>query len=321
MVQETKTKYRIHNWSEYNKALIQRGSITLWFSEEAISKWYSASQTGKRGRPQIYSDEAILCALLIRTVYNRPLRALQGFLLSIVVLLGVTIKIPSYSQICRRARDLGKSLRKLSGRRPSDIVFDSTGLKVYGEGEWKVKKHGASKRRTWRKLHIGMDPDSGEIIVSELTTNGVGGGDGETGQRLIKKMPKGIKRVFGDGAYDGLDFRRTIEEINAEPIIPPPRDAVIHGIADCALMKRGNAVKEITGLGGDDEARKLWKKLKGYHRRSLGETTMYRLKQLTGSNLKSREWRRQCVEAHIKCLAINIMTKLGMPIGQWREAA
>lgn len=321
MAQETKTKYRIHNWSQYNKALIQRGSITLWFSDEAINKWYSACQTGKRGRPQIYSDEAILCALLIRTVYNKPLRALEGFLSSLVVLLGLAIKIPSYSQICRRARDLKKSLRKLSKRRPCDIVFDSTGFKVYGEGEWKVKKHGVSKRRTWRKLHIGMDPDSGEIIVGELTKNGSGGGDSETGQRLIPKIPKGVKRIFGDGAYDGLEFRRAIEKINAEPLIPPPRGAVIHEIADLALVKRDNAVREIAGLGGDDEARKLWKKLKGYHRRSLGETTMYRLKQITGSNLKSREWKRQCTEAHVKCLIINIMTKLGMPIGRWEEAA
>ena len=166
-----------------------------------------------------------------------------------------------------------------------------------------------------------MDPDSTEIIVGELTNNGSGGGDNETGQRLIKKIPKGIKRVFGDGAYDGIDFRRRVEEIDAEPIIPPPRDAVIHGIADLAFMKRDNAVREIAGLGGDDGARRLWKKLKGYHRRLLGETTMYRIKQLTGSSLKSREWKRQCVETYVKYLAINMMTKLGMPIGRWKEVA
>ena len=320
MTQET-NKYIIRNWAEYNKALIQRGSITLWFSEDAIDQWHKVEPSGKKGRPQLYSDEAILCALLIRTVYHKPLRALEGFLSSMVLLLKLTICVPSYTQICRRAKDLGKALKKLSHCRPKDIVFDSTGLKVYGEGEWKVRQHGVSKRRMWRKLHIGMDPDSGEIIVAELTTNGVGSGDGEIGEKLLEKVPRGVKRVLGDGAYDGIDFRRKIERIGAEPVIPPPRDAIFHGTVDSAVRKRDDAVLEIRGLGADDKARQLWKKLKGYHRRSLAETTMYRIKQLTGSNLRHREWERQRVEGYIKCLVVNKMTKLGMPVGEWEYAA
>jgi IS5 family transposase len=322
MTQKTQAKYRIRNWGEYNRALIQRGSLTVWFSEEALSKWHSTHHTGEKGRPQVYSNETILCALLIRIVYHLPLRALEGFLHSIVTLLGLEVPVPSYSQICRRAKDLKKAFKKLSKRRPHDIVFDSTGLKVYGEGEWKVRQHGSSKRRTWRKFHIGMDPDSGEIMVLELTGNGTGSGDAETAQKLIKKIPKGIKRVYGDGAYDGIEFRQEIAKAGAEPFIPPPRDAVVHsGSTDPAVMKRNDAVCEIAGLGGDDEARKLWKRLKGYHERSLGETAIYRVKQLTGSNLRSREWERQQVEAHIKCLIINKMTKMGMPRGKWSEAA
>jgi hypothetical protein len=319
-MQHTKGKYSIRNWSQYNKALVQRGSITLWFSEESISKWHD-SPTGEKGRPKIYTDEAILCVLLIKTVYHLPLRSLQGFLCSMIVLLRLAITIPSYSQISRRAKDLGTTLKKLSNRRPRDIVFDSTGFKVYGEGEWKVRQHGVSKRRTWRKLHIGMDPDSAEIIVAEMTGNGAGAGDGETAERLIKKVPKGVKRVFGDGAYDGIDFRRVIEEIGAEPIISPPKDAIVHWDVDPALRKRDDAIREIVGLGNDDAARGMWKKLKGYHKRSLVETAIYRIKQLTGSNLRSREWKRQCVESQIKCIAVNRMTKLGMPIGRWKAAS
>lgn len=131
--------YRITNWSKYNKSLIQRGSINFWFSEDAISKW---QHTNEKGRPQEYSDDAILCSLLVRTVYHLSLRALEGFLSSLVALLGHSINIPSYSQICRRSKVLKKVLKKLSNRRPHDIVFDSTGLKVYGEGEWNVKQHG-----------------------------------------------------------------------------------------------------------------------------------------------------------------------------------
>lgn len=314
--------YRIKNWSDYNKSLIQRGSITFWFSEEAISKWHSTSHTGEKGRPQTYSDDAILSALLIRTVYHLPLRALQGFLHSLVILLGIPISVPCYSQICRRSKDLGKALTKISKRQPSDIVFDSTGLKVYGEGEWKVRQHGISKRRTWRKFHIGMDPDSGEIIVAELTSNGAGSGDGEVARKLMKKVPRRVKRVFGDGAYDGIEFRQAVDNARAEAIIPPPRDAVVHeDTIDPSIKKRNDAIQEIAGLGGDDSARKLWKVLKDYHRRSLVETTMYRIKQLTGANLKSREWKRQRTESYVKCLTINMMTKLGMPKGKWVEAA
>lgn len=313
--------YKIQNWPQYNRSLIQRGSINLWFSEEAIKKWHATTYTGEKGRPLIYSDDAILCALLIRTVFHLPLRALQGFLVSMVALLRLTIKIPSYTQISRRAQDLEKALSKLSRRRPRDIVFDSTGLKVYGEGEWKVRQHGVSKRRTWRKLHIGMDPDSGEIIIAELTDNGIGSGDGEIGAGLVKKLPKSIKRVFGDGAYNGIGFRRQVETLGAEAIVPPPKGAVLHQSPDEALEKRNNAILEILGLGGDDEARKLWKVLKGYHTRSLVETSMYRIKQLTGSNLLSRSFKRQVTESYIKCLVINKMTKLGMPIGKWKEVA
>ena len=255
-------------------------------------------------------------------MYHLPLRALVGFLFSLVSLLGLSLKIPSYTQICRRAKALGKALKKISSERPYDIVFDSTGLKVYGEGEWKVKQHGASKRRTWRKLHVGVDPDSKYIIIAETTTNGAGSGDGQTGAKMIKKVPKSVKKVFGDGAYDGIGFRREIEKKGAEPIIPPPRGATIHpGTEDNALKKRDDAVCEIQGLGGTDEARRLWKILKGYHRRSLAETTMYRIKQLTGGNIRSREWERQRVEAIVKCLVINKMTSLGMPNSVWEAVA
>ena len=292
-------KYQINNWSQYNKSLIQRGSITLWFSNEYIEKWRPSSLSGKKGRPNFYSDDAILCCLMIRTIYHLPLRSLQGFLFSIARLLNLSISIPSYTQICRRAKGLGKKLKKLSSRRPYDIVFDSTGLKVYGEGEWKVKQHGVSKRRMWRKLHIGMDPNSGEIIVAELTDNGVGSGDGKVAGEMIKKVPKGLKNVYGDGAYDSIKFRKEIDRIGAHPIIPPQRGAIISNRTESVMIERDNAIKEILGLGGDEEAIRLWKQFKGYHKRSLLETAMYRIKQITGSGLRSREKKKaMCRSSH-----------------------
>lgn len=313
-----KNKYRIKNWSEYNKSLINRGSITFWFDEESIRNWYNTSHTQEAGRPRIYSDQAILCALMVKTVFKMPYRALVGFLISLISILACGLITPSFSQICRRAKDLWKALPKLSQKRPTDIVFDSTGLKVYGEGEWKVKVHGKSKRRTWRKLHIGVDPDSKEILVSELTLNSKG--DGQIAQKLIKETPKTVKKAYGDGAYDGIEFRQAVYERGAEVIVPPPRGAIVHDEStNEALTARDNDVLEIAGLGGDEQARKWWKLLHGYHRRSLGETTMYRIKQLTGGELFSRLIDQQRSESHVKCLIVNKITRLGMPKGVWES--
>lgn len=313
------SRYRVGNWSEYNKALVNRGSINVWFSDDVIESWHNPGKTGKKGRPQLYADDAILCALIVRSVFHLPLRGLQGFLESLVCILHLVITIPSYTQICRRAKGLGKKLNNLSSKEPKDLVFDSTGLKVYGEGEWKVRQHGVGKRRTWRKLHIGIDASSQQIVVMELTTNAQG--DAETASKLLGEVSDSVERVYGDGAYDGIKFRQDIEEKGAEPIIPPPKNAVVRLDEDKATEIRNHCVQEILGLGGDEQARRLWKKLKGYHSRSLVETTMYRYKQIIGRMLRSREWNRQCVEAAIGCLILNKMTELGMPLGIWEAAA
>jgi len=264
----------------------------------------------------VYSDETILMALTIRFVYNLPLRALEGFLQSILLLLGLSLKAPSYTQICRRAKSLGKALKRLSKRRPTDIVFDSTGLKVYGEGEWKVRVHGTSKRRTWRKLHIAMDPKSGEVVLAEITENSKG--DAQVAEDMMNSVPKSVQNIYGDGAYDSIGLRRKIHSRGAKPKIPPPRNAAVNREAsDEAALERNHAIQAIKGLGGDDSARSLWKKLTGYHRRSLVETTMFRYKQIFGGLLRSRSWANQKIEAILKCQILNRMTRLGMPVGVW----
>ena len=164
--------YRIGNWKQYNKSLINRGSLTFWFTEAALKKWRAQHKKGQTGRPLTYSDDSILCCIIVRFVYHFDLRGLEGFILSLFQLLELDLLVPSYTQICRRASKI--SLPKhLSKRRPTDIVFDGSGLKVYGEGEWKVRQHGKSKRRTWKKLHIAMCPNTHEIIMSELTDKNV----------------------------------------------------------------------------------------------------------------------------------------------------
>lgn len=311
------TQYRIRNWAEYNRSLVQRGSLTVWFSEDAIKTWLEESVGKKgRGRPKTYSDEAILSALIIREVFHLPLRALQGFLLSLVALLQLSVPIPHYSRICRRSSELGKSTKRLSQKRPTDLVFDSTGLKVYGEGEWKVRQHGKSKRRTWRKLHLAICPDTHEIIIECLTENNVA--DCSMMVDIAPLIPSSVKRVYGDGAYDTSECRRTLVRLGIEPVIPPQKKAILRKTSDSPWMEhRNKAISEIAGLGGDEVGRSLWKKLKRYHRRSLVETAMFRLKTLFGGSLKARKTSNQQAETFAACLALNKMNRLGMPNGEW----
>lgn len=307
----SKARYRVRNWAEYNRSLVQRGSITVWFSEDSVNKW-QAAPSGKRGRPAKYSEDAILTALLIRFVFSLPLRALEGFLSSLMSVMGLDLSTPSYSQICRRAQLLGKDLKRLtSNRQITDLVIDSTGLKVYGEGEWKVRQHGYSKRRTWRKLHLAICPDSNEILFAKLTDNKTP--DHKVYPQFVEQTPKTVKRVYGDGAYDRSECYRANFNHGSYPIIPPQKNARFNPRAPIFIADRNKAVLEIDGLGGDDHARRLWKQLKGYHRRSLAETGMYRFKTVFGPSLKSRVFQGQKAEVYVKTKALNIMTQLGMP--------
>ncbi|MGA8163420.1 MAG: IS5 family transposase [Waddliaceae bacterium] len=255
---------------------------------------------------------------MIRSVFHLPLRALQGFLTSLVTLMRVFIPIPYYTQICRRAKSLGQDLCRLSERDITDPVIDSTGLKVYGEGEWKVRRHGYSKRRTWRKLHLAVCPDSNEILFEILTENNVS--DCDIYPEFAEASPETIERIYCDGAYDTEGCYQASTAHGLDLITPPQKNAVFKKNAPPHMQARNNAVLEILGLGGNEEGRKLWKKLKGYHRRSLGETAMFRFKQLFGNDLKSRGHATQKAEARVKCEALNMMTRLGMPEGEWLAA-
>lgn len=306
-----KAKYRIRNWKDYNKSLIQRGSITVWFSEDAVKEWLAQKEEGKKGRPYTYSDTAILTALMVRSVFHLPLRALQGFLTSLVLLMNIELSIPDYTRICRRSKSLGQELKNLSKKSVTDLVIDSTGLKVYGEGEWKVRQHGYSKRRTWRKVHLAVCPDSHEIVFEILTENSVG--DCKVYPDFLKAAPESVERTYGDGAYDTENCYEASNEHGSILIAPPQKNAVFRQNAPVHMQARNEAYLEILGLGGDEEARKLWKKLKGYHRRSLAETAMFRFKSIFGNQLKSRGLESQKAEVYVKSIALNIMTELGMP--------
>lgn len=303
-----KARYHVRNWSEYNKSLIRRGSLTIWFNEESTGQWYEREGTGKRGRPAKYAGIAIECMLTLKAVFNLPLRSTQGLVESLVERLNLKIEVPDYTTVSRRQQELEVVLQKYQGNEPLHAVFDGTGLKIYGEGEWKVRQHGTSKRRTWRKMHLGVDEGSGEIIAVVLTTNDFS--DGEVLPTLVEQIENPIEQASGDGAYDTFENHEVLEARGAKITIPPRANAKIrqHGNCKAPPLARDENLREIRKIG-----RAAWKKQNGYHRRSLAETAMYRFKKIFGGHLRAIIFQSQAVEAFIKCNALNKMTALGMP--------
>ena len=312
---QTESKYRIKNWSEYNRALIQRGSINIWIDELSLARWTSITHTSKAGRPATYSDDAILMLLVIRERFNLTLRGLEGFARSLFKLMKLDLPIPSYTQICRRAKQLHKKIKILCRRRVEHIILDSTGLKVYGEGEWKVRTHGKSKRRIWRKFHVGIDAETQDVVVCELTTHSVG--EAKPAARMLTRIPGKIKTVRGDGGYDPNVVREKIYAKGARAIIPPPRHASIKGATTGWIKDRDEDIALIRSYGDREVGRRPWKEQMQYFKRSLVETSILRLKTMFGEKLKGRQLNSQRTEVICKCLILNKMNELGLPRGQW----
>jgi hypothetical protein len=297
---------KIINWKEYNEALVLRGHFTLWISDDVIKCWHHKNGGNKRGRPFTYSDLAIESLLTIREFFRVTYRATEGFGRSLAGLLNVDIAIPDFTSLAKRAAKLGIDIDVTKYTGKIDLVVDSTGLKVYGEGEWKVRTHGTSKRRTWRKLHLMIDPKTHQIIAELLTENGVH--DSQVVKTMLNETTNEIGRFHGDGAYDPWEVRDELERRGIAQLIPPPADAVPQNRKDGKRRERDTAIRKIAKVG-----RKGWKKQMGYHRRSLAETGMYRMKTLFGAMLKNRKLENQKTEVRLRCKLLNKLTALGMP--------
>lgn len=298
----SKEVYRLRNWSSYNQALVQRGSLTVWFDTESIAAWWAIHDPDKLGRPYTFSETAILCALTLKQVFGLALRQTEGFVASLISLLKLELPVPDYSTLCRRAKSLDVPLGNLRRDKPLHLVVDSTGLKLFGEGEWKMRQHGKKKRRTWCKLHLGVDEATGEIVAQVVTKNDVS--DGEMLPHLLEQVDEVLAQVTGDGAYDATDCYAAIVALGALPVIPPDVDARDWG-RDSA---RDRTVRRVNEVG-----RKVWKEESDYHRRSLAEVAMYRMKTIFGPCLRARSLERQQTEGAVRCRALNKMTQLGMP--------
>jgi IS5 family transposase len=305
----TKPVYRIRNWKQYNDALVNRGPLTLWVDQAALEAWRYQG-TAKRGGQFGYSDTAIQCLLTRRAVYHLTLRATEGFARSLFELMQLDLPVPDYTTLCRRAGTLRIDLpRHAEG--PLHLVLDSTGLKVYGEGEWKVRQHGYSKRRTWLKLHLAIDPATHEIQAAVVSEPGVT--DAEAVPSLLEQVENPVVGVGADGAYDRREVYEELERRGADAVIPPRRDAVIrrHGNTAGPRLARDENLRRIREIG-----RAAWKEESGYHRRSLGETAMFRMKVIFGGGVASRRAEQQAKEVGIRCRALNIMTHQGMPVSE-----
>jgi hypothetical protein len=312
MVSKAKTSYRITNWREYNESLVQRGSITFWFSDEVIDQWNHANDKPKVGHPFVYSDTAIESLLMLRELFRLPYRQTEGLGRSLAALMEVDVAIPDYTSLAKRAAKLGVAL-KVGGRKgPIDVVVDSTGLKVFGEGEWKTRKHGVSKRRTWRKLHLAINPETQEIEAEVLTENS--GHDADQVTEILEQVSPPVASFCGDGSYDKWKVYNTLAGKGIQPIIPPQHNAKIkqHGNDTREPLPRDEAIRAIRSGG-----RKRWKKQNGYHRRSLAETAMYRLKTCLGGILKNRRLENQQTEARLRCKILNRFAHLGLPQFEW----
>jgi Transposase DDE domain len=307
-----KGTYRITNWRKYNESLVQRGSVTYWFSDDVLSQWRHANEGAKVGHPFVYSNAAIECLLSLREVFRLPYRQTEGLARSLVHLMEIDLEIPDYTSLAKRAASLRISLDVSRHTGPIDVVVDSTGLKVFGEGEWKMRAHGKSKRRTWRKLHLTINPDTQEIEAEVLTENS--GHDADQVDAQLDQVDGRIRRFYGDGAYDPWKVRNALVRRRIRQVIPPRRDAKItrHGNRNGRPLPRDVAIRAIRRLG-----RKQWKEQIGYHRRSLGETAMYRMKCCFGDRLKNRLLENQQTEARLRAKILNHFTRLGLPEFEW----
>ena len=278
----------------------------MWIEAGSEKRWYYKGPA-HRGGQFVYSDAAIKIGLTLRQILHLPFRQAEGFLKSVTQIMGMNVRVPDYTRLCRRMQTFSVQIKP--GKRITDIVFDGSGLKVFGEGEWKVRQHGPGKRRTWRKLYIGLDPDSKQVQVMDVTPNSVH--DADAAKSLLEQNPiPGLKRFYGDGGFDKWKVYEVLEKQKVNPIIPPQKNARIkrHGNSRGKPFARDKTIRMIRKNG-----REGWKIQSGYHRRSLSENFFFRYKTVFGEHLRSRILQNQKTEVIINTIILNKMIKIGGP--------
>jgi IS5 family transposase len=299
-----KTKYRVSNWAEYDRALVRRGDITLWISEDAIASWKPAP-SGKRGAQRKFSDRAIETALTLRNVFQLPLRQAEGFLRSVLSLMGVNLEAPDHTTLSRRSQRLDVALHLTYTKKPIHLIVDSTGLSIVGEGEWAAAKHGGRGRRAWKKLHLGVDRFG--VIVAEVLTDG-NVDDAKTALDLIDAVEDNIASLTADAAYDTHAIYDAAAARRAKVVVPPVKSSTRAHRRRSRSSARDRTIMRVKEIG-----RHRWKKESGYHRQARVENTFFRYKSIVGDRLRARHPKSQEVEAIIACNILNRMIAIGRP--------
>ena len=302
MPKPSPTRYRTTNWSDYNAALRKRGSLSVWFDPEMA--WH-AEKSGKRGRPETFSDAAIQTCLTLQVLSGLPLRQTDGLLESLIQMAGLDWPVPDYSTLCRRQARIAVQVPYRTSGQPLNLLIDSTGIKFRGDGEWQARKHGPSRRRQWRKVHIALDAGTGDVRAVEFTSSRQG--DSPLLPDLLAQIPpdNAIGTVTADGAYDTRRCHGAIIDRGADAIIPIRRKGRAWK-EDCPAAAARNEILRATRRLG----RTLWKTWTGYHVRSRVEAQMNCLK-LFGERIMSRDPDRQTAEIQIRIAIMNRFSALG----------
>src|SRR3954468_13232737 len=303
-----KQRRRVTNWAEYDAALRQRGSLTVWFTEAAVAAWEGEARHTPGGQPH-YSDLAITTALTLKAVFRLALRQTEGLIGSVIRLLGLDLSVPDHTTLSRRAETLEVPRpRSDSNAEPVHLLVDSTGLKLCGAGEWLIEKHGTRRRRAWRKLHIGVDADTGRIVASELRPPDAD--DGAQVGPLLDQVTGAVASITGDGAYDQDRVYASVAERHpeAEVIVPPRATAVPSETAESAPTPRDRHLQHIAERG-----RMGWQRASGYTKRARAEAAIGRWKQVIGDRLRAHTDERRATEVDVAVHVLNRMLELGRP--------
>jgi hypothetical protein len=304
-----RARYHIRNWPQYEAGLRRRGDLTLWLDEAAIAGWHAARRTTPGGQA-LYSDLAIELVLILRLVFHLALRQAEGFTSSVLRLLGLELPVPDHTTLSRRSRAFANRRPQVVPHGPLHLLIDSTGLKLFGKGEWESEKHGRA-RRSWRKLHLAVDAETGEIVASVLT--GREAADPDQVPVLLEQVQGEIASIMADGAYDGEPVYRAIAARQPQTapsiVIPPRRSAILSAQADAAPSQRDGHIRFI-----QEHGRSVWRKATGHGRRSLAETAIGRYKALIGPRLRARRLANQQGEVALGVEVLNRMIRVAKPV-------
>ena len=296
-----KTKYRVANWTSYDRVLVHRGDVTLWVSPAAVATWTPAG-VGTRGGQRKYSDLAIETALTLRLLFHLPLRQTEGFLTSLFGMMGLGLSAPDHTTLSRRGQSLDLTLHRVPPNDRMHLIVDSTGLSIVGEGEWAAAKHGRRGRQAWKRLHLGVNR-SGVIIAQALTDATVD--DATIGITLIEELDGALASVTGDAAYDTIAFYDAAAARGTRVVVPPTKTAKV------SRRDRGRALeigRSRTWRNSDDAD---GKKDSGYHRQARVENAFFRYKSIIGGGLRAQTPGGQLAESLLACRVLNRMSELG----------